>query len=315
MDEYTQNHYEALVKAPPIFIGAIQYEYTNPASHIPGAKEFKKSPIKVIPDVLEGEIFLQITHSELIPNIMPGRYYVSNFGRVFDMYRMKYLPGTDNGNGYYNVKLTYIVDNMTLAYKTIYIHQLVNFFFNYNNNALELNLECNHKDLNKENNRADNLEWITKNENTYHQILTHQQQALDPTYKNQEDLKSACHAKITPQTVIKICELLSQGYSVPTIAKIIGTKVATVTEIKYRRTWVYISKDYDFSNCADGRTGDNVDINKIHDICKLLAQNQDIEYIYRATNIDKAIISGIKYNGLYPEIRKLYRIHHYSDKE
>ena len=313
MDKYTKDYYDAIVYAPGPYIGAIQYEYTNPSSHIPGAKEFKLSPIKIIPDVQYGEIFLQITHSWLIPNIMPGRYYVSNFGRVFDMYRMKYLPGTDNGNGYINVKLTYIVDNNTLSYKTIYIHQLVNYFFNYP--RLTKEVTCNHKDMNTYNNRSDNLEWIDPNEQIYHKIYMEQKLALENKKFSSIESKSACHAKITPQTAIQICELLSKGYSAASVAKIVGVHESTVTEIKYRRTWIFISKDYDFSNCSDGRVGDKIDINTVHTICRLIAQGDDIEYIHKITDIDNIVISAIKYNGLYPEIRKLYGIHHYTDKE
>lgn len=311
MNEYTQHYYESLINAPPIFIGAIQYEYNNPASHIPGAKEFMKSPIKIIPDAMYGEVFLQITHSELIPNIMPGRYYVSNFGRVFDMYRMKYLPGTDNGNGYLNVKLTYIIDNITLGYKTIYIHQLVNYFFNYP--RITNDLTCNHIDLNKLNNNAENLEWIDEEEQKYHRMYMEQQLYLQNKMVNQEELRSASHAKISAQTADKICQLLSQGFSCVTVAKIIGIGETTVREIRAGRTWPFISRNYDFSNCADGRVGDNIDMNLVHEICRLLADNKDVDYISSVTGLDRTVVSAVKCNGLYPEIRKIYGIHHYSD--
>ena len=95
-----------------------------------------------------------------------GFYQVSNLGRVRNMNyrgkhgRMKNLKGTPDKDGYLRVTLW---KNSTQ--KTYKIHRLVAQHFISN----PYNLTCiNHKDENKLNNNADNLEWCTiKYNNTY----------------------------------------------------------------------------------------------------------------------------------------------------
>lgn len=241
MNEYEQSYYDALVNMPYPYIGAIQYEYTKEKPHIPGYTEFKKSPIHIIPDTIYGEVFLQIVHSELIPNIMPGRYYISNFGRVFDMCGMKYLPGSYNGNGYLKVKLTCIKSNTELEFKDIYIHQLVNYFFNYP--KLNEEYKCIHKDLDKSNNRADNLEWKTEEEKNYYQMYMEAQMKLDGTYVEK---KYKRNGNMSEQTAEKVCELLSQGISDEEIMKKLGVSSYSIHELKYRRTWPTVNQKYDY---------------------------------------------------------------------
>ena len=93
-------------------------------------------------------------------------YEVSSFGRIRSLYFFtktgKFKPAntmlkfTINRNGYYIVKL---------RRKTFKVHRVVCLAFHEN----PFNKACvNHKDLNKLNNKADNLEWCTVQENTRH---------------------------------------------------------------------------------------------------------------------------------------------------
>ena len=309
MDNHTQEYYNAILNAPPYYPGVPYLTYNNPASHIVGQKQFDSTPIKIIPDVQESEIFLQITHSELLPNIMPGRYYVSNFGRIYDTYRLKYLPGTDNGYGYLNVKLTYIKDSGTLAYKTIYIHQIVNYYFNYLNTCLKQKLTCNHMDSNQINNRSDNLEWITQDENNYHKILSEQNRLIQEMKEDKDIHKTVSHSDITVDCARQICEMLSQGYSVAAIAGMLNVKSHTVQGIKYRSNWTWLSKDYEFTNASQDKYDFrklHIPEDKVHQICKLISQDVNMDDIVKLTGMDRQVIAAIKYNGLYPAIRAKY---------
>lgn len=49
--------------------------------------------------------------------------------------------------------------------------------------------EINHKDANKQNNRWDNLEWVTKRENVMHSLLSHPKQ-LDGMHKWNKEIKT-----------------------------------------------------------------------------------------------------------------------------
>lgn len=109
-----------------------------------------------------------------------GLYQVSNLGRVRSLdriilkphprntsmqmrclYKGRVLkPGT-NSNGYWYVELH---DNSGNIYWNS-IHRLVASTFIPNPNNLP---EVNHIDENRKNNRADNLEWVTKSQNMRH---------------------------------------------------------------------------------------------------------------------------------------------------
>jgi len=109
------------------------------------------------------------------------RYYeVSNLGRVKSLARKA-------GEGYVGVNHKYNVDRIRKLYyskrhgrlmvtldakgKSINtnVHRLVMKAFNPTNNP---NLQINHKDGNKLNNRLDNLEWVTGKENIAHAFRT-----------------------------------------------------------------------------------------------------------------------------------------------
>ena len=59
-----------------------------------------------------------------------------------------------------------MVKNMRYHLKDAYVHKLVAKCFIKNDDINKT--IANHKDLNKENNHVDNLEWVTPQENTIH---------------------------------------------------------------------------------------------------------------------------------------------------
>ena len=98
-----------------------------------------------------------------------GHYQVSNLGRVRSLDRLDRIGqrrnGTvkkpqDNGSGYKYVQL-----KLDGKYKNFYIHRLVGEYFIEKVSGKNF---INHIDGNKENNRVENLEWVTSNENMQH---------------------------------------------------------------------------------------------------------------------------------------------------
>lgn len=97
-----------------------------------------------------------------------GLYQVSNIGNVISLRRNykcgpKYLTPFEN-DGYHRVTLV-----VGKSHKNLLVHRLVAEAFIPNTEGKEV---VNHIDGNKLNNKANNLEWVTKKENTAHAIRT-----------------------------------------------------------------------------------------------------------------------------------------------
>lgn len=104
---------------------------------------------------IEGEIWKEIPHELTLDK--PG-YYVSNKGR-FKNNRGKIVK-LNNHNGYIQITIRNKSKIITNA-----LHRIVAKIFVLNP---EQKLYVNHIDGNKNNNCSDNLEWVTKSENTKH---------------------------------------------------------------------------------------------------------------------------------------------------
>ena len=93
-----------------------------------------------------------------------GRYLISTKGRIRTYTvkgRGKLINPSKNNRGYLLVKLT----SNNGEIKGFLVHQLVGRTFIPNPFDLET---INHKDFNKENNSIENLEWMSKSDNTKH---------------------------------------------------------------------------------------------------------------------------------------------------
>lgn len=92
-------------------------------------------------------------------------YMISNKGRVWSIRSNRYLKMSING-GYYRVGFQANGDTLT-----IHVHRLVAFAFIHNDDP-QNKTQVNHKDGNKLNNNALNLEWTTSLENNRHALET-----------------------------------------------------------------------------------------------------------------------------------------------
>lgn len=97
---------------------------------------------------------------------LSGRYEISNLGRCRNVKSGNALRRHDNGKGY---KQYILWDTKTNKYIHRYVHRLVAANFLENPNGY---IEVNHIDEDKSNNRADNLEWCTRQYNNTYGRLT-----------------------------------------------------------------------------------------------------------------------------------------------
>lgn len=96
-----------------------------------------------------------------------GLYQVSNYGRVkryFKNGKENFLVGKKDKDGY-----TWVILSKNQRKKYIHVHRLVADAFVPNT---EDKPQVNHKDRNKQNNSANNLEWVTCSENMLHTFAT-----------------------------------------------------------------------------------------------------------------------------------------------
>jgi chemotaxis response regulator CheB len=159
--------------------------------------------------------------SEVFKNI-GNNYQVSNLGRVksFVTSNPKLLKGTPNSKGY-----PVITMKINGNYKTIKIHRLVALTFIPNPE----NKPCvNHKDGNKQNNKAENLEWVTKSENTLH------------AYKNNlmSSGKNKRNSKLSKDEVTQIRDLYKNKiYKIDELSVLYGMSKGGTANIVYNNVW------------------------------------------------------------------------------
>lgn len=111
--------------------------------------------------------------------------------------------------------------------RTFRVHRLVMMAFNPVENMDEL--EVNHLDGNKKNNKLENLEWCTASENQKHAFKTGLQKARKGESSN--------FAKLTEDDVKQVFELRKQGLLQREIAEIVGCTSSNISAILRGKSW------------------------------------------------------------------------------
>lgn len=134
-------------------------------------------------------------------------YEVNDQGQIRNKTTGHNMKWIDNGKGYKSVKLY----NQDRPHgRLCLVHRLVLSTFS----AIGTGLDVNHKDGNKANNRLDNLEWVTKSQNTRHAHMT-------GLFEN----------KLTIDQVKEIKERLKTASAYTKIAKEYGVRHSTIWKI------------------------------------------------------------------------------------
>lgn len=111
--------------------------------------------------------------------------------------------------------------------KTYRVHRLVLMAFKPVENMD--NLEVNHIDGDKKNNRLDNLEWCTSSENQRH--------AFSIGLNKGKRGKRSNFAKLKDEDIKRIFELRAQGLTQQEIGEIIGCTRSNISYILNNKTW------------------------------------------------------------------------------
>jgi len=111
--------------------------------------------------------------------------------------------------------------------KTFRVHRLVLMAFNPVE-GME-NLQVNHKDGNKRNNKLENLEWCTASENQIHAFKTGLSHARRGENSN--------FHKLTEKDVKKVFELRKKGLTQQEIGDIVGCTKSNISYILKGKSW------------------------------------------------------------------------------
>lgn len=158
-----------------------------------------------------------------------GKYQVSNTGHVRSFTKWKngeLLKPRKEKKGYLCVEVN--------GGKYCRIHRLVAQAFIPNP---ENKPQVNHKDLDKENNHVDNLEWSTQPENMAHAV----ENGVYKVNHKMQNGETNSMAKLTIEEVLRFRELFSQGFRVGEIANMYPQHGrSNIGSIIRRKSWIHI---------------------------------------------------------------------------
>lgn len=154
-----------------------------------------------------------------------GCFQVSNLGRVRSLERIinnRLMKGIIKKTQIQKNRFEYVNLRKAPIVKLCTVHRLVAKAFIPNPNNLP---EVNHKDFNRANNNANNLEWVSGEENRQHFLS-----GIKPgSYHN--------GAKLTEEEVLHIRK---REVPVAEYAKLYGLSLTNVYHVQQRKTWKHI---------------------------------------------------------------------------
>lgn len=150
-------------------------------------------------------------------------YSVSSLGNVYNSYTGKMLKPFPNNNGYLVVDLFHNTVRERVA-----VHRMVAITFIENPERKEF---VNHIDGNKQNNRVDNLEWVTPSENSTHAVQT------GLSAKGEDKTL----AKLTEKDVLEIQAGFEAGVKDFELAAKYGVTSGVISSIRLGKTWKHVS--------------------------------------------------------------------------
>lgn len=169
--------------------------------------------------------------SKFLPEVK-DRYYINTKGELFTDYGTKKMKDAIK-NGY--VKNWLILKDGTG--KSFFRHRLVMICFAKCKNYKDL--QVNHIDGNKTNNSLENLEWCTNQENRIHAIKL----GLVVSLKGESNPAS----KLKESQVLDIISDLLNSVPYAEICKKYDCSKSTISAIKNKRNWKYLTKDVNFN--------------------------------------------------------------------
>ena len=165
-------------------------------------------------------------------NVKEGLYLIDEYGNIYSNYKKDYLTPTKDKDGYLKIKLSG-GSRENKCY--VRIATLVAWSFIGAPPTTIKDPTINHKDGNILNNHYSNLEWVERSKNSSIRF-------------NKGQGKLNHEAKLTEEQVHEICNLLiNTNISYQEICDKYNIAKSTISSIKNQKSWINITKQYDFS--------------------------------------------------------------------
>ena len=230
----------------------------------------------------------------MIPkNVMPNRYIVSNYGKVWDMFENQFVKEFYD-RGYTRINLQ-CYDELTGRYtsKITNMHRVVLAAFNYFPGCEKL--EVNHKDTTLYNGLLCNwlckLEWCTRKENMKYAVsLGHMVQPKGGDSPN---------ASITNRQASNVCKLFEQGKSTQEVKEITGINSSVLNQIKAGNTYTNVSKKYTLPKLRQ-----TIDESTVIEICNEINRGKSNREISSKLQVTEDIVSNIRCGKTWTDITK-----------
>ena len=205
-----------------LFIENLNKEYVYFKQQFNLNKDQVKRAKRVVFSIYENNIVSGFTKINSLSN-----YCINEYGFILNIRTRGEIIPSVNKKGYLQVCLT--------NKNTYNVHRLVALIFIENK---ENKPEVNHIDGNKLNNHISNLEWNTTQENLEHKRINN----LGKTLKAKLSATGInnSQAKLDEEDVILIRTNCSTKNDIKKFSKELNVSVATIYDIKNRRSWTHI---------------------------------------------------------------------------
>lgn len=147
-----------------------------------------------------------------------SNYRIYSDGRIYSEFIHRFIKATDDNSGYLQNTLV----NDLGQRKTIKNHILVASAWIPNVEELR---EVNHKNLNRKDNRIENLEWCTRSYNVQY------------SYDYRDDVRAELTSTLRKEEVLFMPTLVKYGCSIKLISKLFKVAHITIRNIIRGRTW------------------------------------------------------------------------------
>lgn len=181
------------------------------------------------------EEFREITY----PGVIPGRYEISNYGRVYSRNKGIYMKYFIDKDGYHRLGLT--TPDHPKRWKNYSIHKLVSHEFVYNEDP-DNNIITNHADGTKDNNYHLNLEYCTDMQNRQHAVNNNLMSTGEDNYMNvfsEEFIHEVCGHIAEGKTAVEVCNVYGYKHGKDNVQL-----YDLARNIINKATWRHISKQY-----------------------------------------------------------------------